>query len=68
MTNHSILTSFFKKPNLNAQEVWWTPFLSEFDFDIKYVKEEYWLVDSLRRRLNCVYEVTYNQLKFVFSN
>lgn len=30
--------------------------------------KENWSVDSLRRTLNYVYEITYNQLNFFFSN
>lgn len=38
MINHSSFTNFFHQPNLNAQQVRWTMFLSEFDFEIKHLK------------------------------
>lgn len=69
MVDHSSLTSFFKQPNLNARRVWWIFFQSEFDFDIKHLKgKEKWVVDSLSRRLSCIYEITYSQTKLYIIN
>lgn len=38
MTDHSSLTSYFNKPNLNSHQSRWNVFLNEFDFDIKNLK------------------------------
>lgn len=69
MTDHSSLTSFFKKANINSLQARWTSFLSEFDFNIKNMKEkENWMVDALSRKLHCVYEIPYSQIEFNFTN
>jgi hypothetical protein len=43
----------FKQPTLNAIQTRWLEFLSEYDFDIKYIKgKENKLVDALNRRVH----------------
>jgi hypothetical protein len=37
-TDHSGLKYFFGKPNLNVRQSRWMEFISEYDFDIKYIK------------------------------
>lgn len=64
MADHSSLTSLFKQPNLNTLQTRWINFLSEYEFDIKYLKgKENRVADTLNRRLNCIYEITYSKNK-----
>jgi hypothetical protein len=37
-TNYSGLKYLFGQPNLNARQIRWMEFLSEYDFDIKHIK------------------------------
>lgn len=44
------LKCFFTHPDLNARKARWLAFLSEFEFDIKHIKEkENKIVDALNR-------------------
>lgn len=53
MTNHSSLTNFFKKPNLNSHQARCNAFLSEFDFNIKHLKgKENHIADALSRKIH----------------
>lgn len=69
MTNHSSLTNFFRKPTLNDRQARWNNLLSEFDFDIKHLKrKENKVKDALSRKLNFLYEISYNQVKTDFTD
>lgn len=50
-TNHSGLKYLFGQPTLNAREIRWLEFLSEYVFDIKHIKgKENKVVDALNKR------------------
>jgi len=52
MSNHSGLRYLFDQLNLNARKARWLATLSEFDFEIRYIKgKENWVVDALRRKV-----------------
>jgi len=52
MSDLSGLRYLFDQPNLNARQVRWLGTLSEFDFEIKYMKgKEKWVLDALSRRV-----------------
>jgi len=52
MSNHSGLRYLFNQPNMNARKTRWLASLSEFDFEIKYIKEkENRVVDALSRKV-----------------
>jgi hypothetical protein len=38
ITYHSGMKYLFEQPNLNSRKTIWLDFLSEYDFDIKYMK------------------------------
>lgn len=38
MSDHSGLTYLFYKPNLNVKKARWLDTLSEFDFEVRYIK------------------------------
>ena len=40
MTDHISLKYFFSQTDLNARQARWFSFLSEFDMDIKHIKEK----------------------------
>lgn len=40
ITNHINLKYIFSQPNLNARQAIWMAFLSEFEFNIKHLKEK----------------------------
>jgi len=61
MSDHSVLRYLFDQPNLNSRKVRWLAMLSEFDFEIRYIKgKENMVVDSLSRKvqLNHFVEMT----------
>jgi hypothetical protein len=39
-TDHSGMKYLFEQPTLNARKKTWLEFLSEYDFDIKHIKEK----------------------------
>lgn len=58
-TDHHGLKYLFDQPNLNARQARWLEMISEFDFDIVYVKgKENCVADALSRRVHVVYTVT----------
>jgi hypothetical protein len=58
-TDHSGLKYLFGQPNLNARQVRWLEFLSEYDFDIKHIKgKENKVVDALNRRVHEMHATT----------
>ena len=66
-TDHSSLTNYFKKEDLNSRQARWNAFLSEFDMDIQHVKgKENRVADALRRKLHDIYVLYYNQLEIQF--
>ena len=55
-TDHHGLKYLFDQPNLNARQARWLELISEFDFDIVYVKgKENHVADALSRRVHVVY-------------
>jgi len=69
MTDHISSTNFFKQPKLNAPQAQWTSFLREFDFDVKDLKgKQNGVAYALYRKLKCINEITFSQIKFYFSN
>lgn len=51
-SDHSGLRYLFDQPNLNVRKARWLATLSEFDFEIKYIKgKENQVVDALSRRV-----------------
>lgn len=69
MTDLSSLTYFFKQPSLNAWQRRWTTFLGEFGFDIKnFKRKENCVVDTISRKSHHLYEISYIQVEFKFSN
>lgn len=52
MSNHNGMRYLFKKTNMNSRKVRWLDTLSEFDFDIRYIKgKENKVTDYLSIRL-----------------
>ena len=52
MSDHSEPIYFFNQPNLNANKARWLATLSEFDFEIYYIKgKENKVTDALRKRV-----------------
>lgn len=52
MSDHGGLRYLFDQPNMNFRQDGWLDTLSEFDFDIRYIKgKEKKVVDALRRRV-----------------
>ena len=52
MSDHSGLRYLFDQPNMNAKQARWLATLSEFDFEIMYIKgKEKRVADSLSRRV-----------------
>lgn len=55
-TDHHGLKYLFNQPNLNARHARWLELISEFDFDILYVKgKENRVIDALIRRMHAVF-------------
>jgi hypothetical protein len=53
--DHNSLKYLFDQPTLNARQIKWLEFLSEYDFDIKHIKgKENKVADALSRK---VYEL-----------
>jgi len=52
MSDHSGLRYLFDQPNMNARQARWLATISEFDFEIRYIKgKENNVVDALSRRV-----------------
>eukprot|EP00253_Pinus_taeda_P025539 PITA_25539 len=52
MSIHSVLRYLFDQPNLNVSQARWLDTLSQFDFEIRYIKgKENRVVDSLSRKV-----------------
>lgn len=59
MKIHNGLKYLFRQPKLNARQVRWLDTLSEFDFEIKYIKgKEKRVVDALSRRIQLNHTIT----------
>ena len=59
MSDHSGLRYLFDQPNLNARKTRWLDTLSEFDFEIRYIKgKENGVVDALSRRVQVNHKAT----------
>ena len=58
-TYHSGLKYLFEQPTLNATQMRWLEFLSEYDFDMKHIKgKENKVVDALSRRVHLMHATT----------
>jgi len=54
----------FIQHDLNARQVRWLAFLSEFDFEVWHIKgKENKVVDALSRRTNGIYEVIISKVE-----
>lgn len=59
MSDHSGLRNLFDQPNLNTKQARWLATLSEFDFEIRYIKgKENRVANALSRKI--VFEPCYN--------
>lgn len=68
LTYHHSLTNYFSQCTQNARQAWWVDFLSEFDFEIKHLKgKENWVANTLSRKLQCLYEISYSEGKNPFG-
>jgi hypothetical protein len=64
-TDHSGLKYLFGQPTLNARQIRWLEFLSEYDFDIKHIKgKENKVVDALSRRVHEMHATTISMYKY----
>ena len=64
-TKNSGLKYLFGKPTLNARQIRWLEFLSEYDFDIKNIKgKENKVVDALGRRVHKMHATTISLYKY----
>jgi hypothetical protein len=53
------LKYLFEEPTLNARKMRWLEFLSEYNFDIKYIKgKENKVIDALSRRVHFMHATT----------
>jgi len=67
MIDHHSLINYFKQPTLNSRQACWADFLSEFNFEIKHLKQkENWVADALIRKVNCLYEISYSESRTTF--
>ena len=52
MSDHSGLRYLFEQPNLNSMQARWLAMVSEFDFEIRYIKgKENMVIDALSRKI-----------------
>ena len=52
LSDHSGLQYLFDQPNLNARKARWLDTISEFYFEIRYIKGKYnWVLDALSRQI-----------------
>jgi hypothetical protein len=59
----------FGQPTLNARQNKWPEFLSEYDFEIKYIKgKENQVIDALSRRAHEVHIATINMYMKFFKD
>jgi hypothetical protein len=59
MDNSGVKYLFNQSPNLNARQVRWQAFLSEFDFEVKHIKgKENKVADALSRRVHGLFEIS----------
>jgi hypothetical protein len=62
--DHSGLKYLFGQPTLNARQIRWLEFLSEYDFDIKNIKgKENKVVDALDKRVHKMHATTISMYK-----
>jgi hypothetical protein len=56
-TNHCGLEHFFGKTTLNARQTRWLEFLSEYDFEIKHIKEKKtrWSMHLVKEFMKCIF-------------
>jgi hypothetical protein len=64
--DHNGLKYLFGQPNLNARQTCrWLEFISEYDFDINYIKgKENKLVDALSRRVHKMHATNISMYKY----
>jgi len=52
MSDHNGLRYLFDQPNLNGRQAQWLAMINEFDFEIRYIKdEENRVEDAINRRI-----------------
>jgi hypothetical protein len=62
LTDNSGVKHLFSQQDLNARQVRWLAFLSEFDFEVRHIKgKENKVADALSQRTNELYEVIINK-------
>jgi hypothetical protein len=67
--DHIGLKYLFGQPILNAKQSRWLEFLSEYDFDIKYIKgKENNVVDALSRRVHEIHATTISMCQSHLKN
>ena len=53
MSDHNVLSYLFDQSNMNVGQAIWLSMISEFDFEIKYIKgKENMVVDALSRKIH----------------
>jgi hypothetical protein len=63
-TYHSGLKYLFGQPTLNARQIRWLEFLSEYDFEIKHIiGKENKVVDALSKRVHEMNDITISMYK-----
>lgn len=61
MSDHSGLRYLFDQPNLNGRQARWLATISEFDFEIRYIKgKENKVVDAISRRVHVNHLIVMN--------
>jgi hypothetical protein len=67
--NYCGMKHLFGQPTLNARQNKWPEFLSEYDFEIKYIKgKENQVIDALSRRAHEVHIATINMYMKFFKD
>lgn len=63
MTDHHILTNYFRQSTLNDRQARWVNFLRGFDFEIKHLKDkENRVTYDLSRKVHYIYEVSFSEV------
>ena len=62
LTDSTCIKNLFTQPKLNGRQARWMAFLSEFDFEVKHIKDkENRVADALSRRAHKVYKIDMRQ-------
>jgi hypothetical protein len=63
--DHNGMKYLFGQPTLNSKKIIWLEFLSEYEFDIKYIKgKENKVVDALSRRVHEMHATTISMYNY----